>query len=130
MDDIHKEKKLLESQNYYRTVEKGHGRFEIRECIISEEISWLHNKSDWKGLYGVGAIYCTIEKDGITSKQSHYFIYSCIGLERVKATPHISRKMIKQKKNTQQIDRVYKKYPILCSQGKPDQTDRDVLSAR
>ena len=50
--------------------------------------------------------------------------------ELLKATPHISRKMIKQKKNTQQIDRVYKKYPILCSQGKPDQTDRDVLSAR
>ena len=48
----------------------------------------------------------------------------------VKATPHISRKMIKQKKNTRQIDRVYKKYPILCSQGKPNQTDRDVLSAR
>ena len=80
LDDIHQEKKLLDSQNYYRTVDKGHGRFEIRECIISEEISWLHNKPAWKGLYGVGAIYCTIEKDGITSKQSHYFIYSCIGL--------------------------------------------------
>ena len=80
LDDIYREKKLLESQNYYRTVEKGHGRFEIRECVISEEISWLHNKPAWKGLYGVGAIYCTIEKDGITSKQSHYFIYSCIGL--------------------------------------------------
>lgn len=45
LDDIHKEKKLLESENYYRTVEKGHGRIEIRECVISEEISWLHNKS-------------------------------------------------------------------------------------
>ena len=80
LDDIYREKKLLESQNYYRTVEKGHGRFEIRECVISEEISWLHNKSTWKGLYGIGAIYCTIEKDGITTRQSHYFIYSCIDL--------------------------------------------------
>ena len=91
LDDIHQEKKLLESQNYYRTVEKGHGRFEIRECIISEEISWLHNKSAWKGLCGVGAIYCTIEKDGITSKQSHYFIYSCIGLN--------AEQMMKYKRN-------------------------------
>ena len=91
LDDIHKEKKLLESQNYYRTVEKGHGRLEIRECIISEEISWLHNKSAWKGLYGVGAIYCTIEKDSITSKQSHYFIYSGIGLN--------AEKMMKYKRN-------------------------------
>ena len=96
LDDIHQEKKLLESQNYYRTVEKGHGRFEIRECIISEEISWLHNKSAWKGLCGVGAIYCTIEKDGITSKQSHYFIYSCIGLN--------AEQMMKYKRNHWSIE--------------------------
>ena len=80
LDDIYQEKKLLESENYHKSVEKGHGRIEIRECVISEEISWLHNKSAWKGLYGIGAIYCTIEKNGIISKQSHYFIYSCKGL--------------------------------------------------
>ena len=72
--------KLLESENYYKTVEKGHGRIETRECIISEEISWLHNKSAWKDLHGIGVIYCTIEKNGVVSKQSHYFIYSCVGL--------------------------------------------------
>lgn len=80
LDDIYREKKLLESENYHKSVEKGHGRIEIRECVISEEISWLHNKSAWKGLCGIGAIYCTIEKNGIISKQSHYFIYSCKGL--------------------------------------------------
>lgn len=80
LDDVHHEKKLLESENYYKTIEKGHGRIETRECIISEEISWLHNKSAWKDLHGVGVIYCTIEKKGVISKQSHYFIYSCIGL--------------------------------------------------
>ena len=80
LDDVYHEKKLLESENYYKTIEKGHGRIETRECIISEEISWLHNKSAWKDLHGVGVIYCTIEKNGVISKQSHYFIYSCIGL--------------------------------------------------
>ena len=80
LDDVSREKKLLESENYYKTVEKGHGRIETRECIISEEISWLHNKSAWKDLHGIGVIYCTIEKNGVISKQSHYFIYSCIGL--------------------------------------------------
>ena len=79
-DDVHCEKKLLESENYCKTIEKGHGRIETRECIISEEISWLHNKSAWKDLHGVGVIYCTIEKNGVISKQSHYFIYSCMGL--------------------------------------------------
>ncbi len=80
LDDVSREKKLLGSENYYKTVEKGHGRIETRECIISEEISWLHNKSAWKDLHGIGVIYCTIEKNGVISKRSHYFIYSCIGL--------------------------------------------------
>lgn len=88
LDDIYQEKKLLESENYHKSVEKGHGRIEIRECVISEEISWLHNKSAWKGLYGIGAIYCTIEKNGIISKQSHYFIYSCKGLNAGQIMKH------------------------------------------
>lgn len=79
LDDIRQEKHLLDSANYHKTVDKGHGRFEIRECIISEEISWLPSKLDWRGINGIGAIYCTVEKDGITSEQSHYFIYSCVG---------------------------------------------------
>lgn len=79
LDDIYREKNLLTSQNYCHTIEKAHGRVEIRECIISEDISWLNNKSSWKNLHGVGAIYCTIEKDGITTKDCHYFIYSCSG---------------------------------------------------
>lgn len=80
LDDIRQEKSLLDPANYHKTVDKGHGRFEVRECIISEEISWLPSKADWTGINGVCAIYCSVEKDGVTSKQSHYFIYSCIGL--------------------------------------------------
>ena len=80
LDDIKQEKKLLESENYCKTVDKGHGRIEVRECIISEEIGWLQNRTDWSNLHGIGAIYCTVKKDGVTSKQSHYFIYSCKGL--------------------------------------------------
>jgi len=71
----------LESENYHKTVNKGHGRLEIRECIVSEGIGWLHNKNDWKGINGVAAIYCGIEENGRKSKQSHYFIYSCHGLK-------------------------------------------------
>lgn len=88
LDDIYQEKHLLESENYYKIVEKGHGRIEIRECVISEEISWLHGKSEWKGLCGIGAIYCTIHKDNTISKQSHYFIYSCKGLNAQQIMKH------------------------------------------
>lgn len=88
IDDIRKDKNILESENYHKTIDKGHGRFEIRECIISEEISWLHNKNDWKNINGVGAVYCEIEEKGHKSKQSHYFIYSCKGLTAEQIMKH------------------------------------------
>lgn len=88
LDDIKKDKDVIESTNYHKNVEKGHGRIEVRSCVISEEIGWLHNKEDWCGLNGIGAIYCTIEENGITSKQSHYFIYSCKGMTAQQIMQH------------------------------------------
>ena len=88
LDDIRKDKEILNSSNYHKAVEKGHGRIEKRTCVISEEIGWLNNKEDWIGINGIGAIYCEIEENGQKSKQSHYFIYSCKGLTAAKLMAH------------------------------------------
>ena len=88
LDDIRKDKEILNSSNYHKAVEKGHGRIEERTCVISEEIGWLNNKEDWIGIKGIGAIYCEIEENGQKSKQSHYFIYSCKGLTASKLMAH------------------------------------------
>lgn len=88
LDDIVKDKEVIKSSDYYKTTEKGHGRIEIRKCVISEEIGWLHNKSEWEGLHGIGAIYCEIEENGKKSKQSHYFIYSCKGMTAKQIMKH------------------------------------------
>ena len=88
LDDIRKEKSILESDNYFKTVEKGHGRIETRECIISEDISWLKNRTEWNSLHGIGAIYCDIDENDSKSKQSHYFIYSCKGLNAEQIMKH------------------------------------------
>ena len=88
LDDIRKDKEILNSNNYHKAVEKGHGRIEERTCVISEEIGWLNNKEDWIGINGIGAIYCEIEENGQKSKQSHYFIYSCKGLTAAKLMAH------------------------------------------
>ena len=88
IDEMKKEKEILETPNYSKTVEKGHGRVEIRECIISEEIGWMENKEEWKGINGIGAIYHVIEENGHKSKQSHYFIYSCKGLTAKQVMQH------------------------------------------
>ena len=88
LDDIIKDKAVMESPNYHKTVEKGHGRIEIRKCVTSEEIGWLHGRADWKGLHGIGAVYCEIEEKGKKSKQSHYFIYSCRGMTAEQIMQH------------------------------------------
>lgn len=82
MDDIYAEKGMLDGNLYHKAIEKGHGRIETRECVVSDEIGWLTNKETWTDLHGIGAIYSKItETDTVTgeektSKQSHYFIYS------------------------------------------------------
>lgn len=44
LDDICKDKDVIDSSNYHKTVEKGHGRIESRTCVISEKIGWLNGK--------------------------------------------------------------------------------------
>ncbi len=88
LDDICKDKDVINSSDYYKTVEKGYGRIESRICVISEEIGWLNGKEEWDGISGMGAIYCEIEENGAKSGQSHYFIFSCKGLTAKRMMEH------------------------------------------
>ena len=63
--------------DYYETLEKGHGRIERRRCWVSEEIEWLEQKADWKGLRSV--VMVEAEREVIGSEKSverRYFISS------------------------------------------------------
>ena len=88
LDDICKDKDVIDSRDYHKTVAKGHGRIESRTCVISEEIGWLNGKEEWSGISGIGAIYCEVEENGSKSKQSHYFIFSCKGLNAKELMEH------------------------------------------
>lgn len=86
--NISSDKDVINSSNYHKTVEKGHGRVETRTCVISEEIGWLNGKENWTGMRGIGAIYCKVEEKGEKSMQSHYFIYSCKGITAKELMEH------------------------------------------
>lgn len=88
LDDICKDKDVINSSNYYKTVEKGHGRIETRTCVISKEIGWLNSKEEWVGISGIGAIYCDVECNEQKSKQNHYFIFSCKDLDAKELMEH------------------------------------------
>jgi len=45
------EKKLSEGiDDSYEEADKGHGRIEMRRCIVSSQIDWLTQKEQWAGL--------------------------------------------------------------------------------
>lgn len=71
-------KKELKTQGlYHKTIEKGHGRIEARECYICPNVSWLESGDAWAGLSGIGVVVSKREemgKEPTTFK--HYFIYS------------------------------------------------------
>lgn len=59
-----------------RSVEKDHGRFEIRECFQTDDLSWLEDRQRWKGLTSVIMIRSTREAKGKTSVENRYYISS------------------------------------------------------
>jgi len=64
--------------SYSESVEKDHGRIEVRRCWSVEDVDWMSNKAAWKGLRSI----CAVEAERVeltTQKQSietRYFISS------------------------------------------------------
>ncbi|MFZ2169802.1 MAG: ISAs1 family transposase, partial [Methylococcaceae bacterium] len=66
----------------HETVDKGHGRLEIRRCCLSAQIDWLEQKPEWKGLAAVGRVESTRIIGDKTSVETRYYLCSFTGLER------------------------------------------------
>ena len=68
--------------NYAKTVEKSHGRYEKRECWVSEDIAWLYRKENWRDLSGIAMICSTVQKtDSELPEQAvHYLLFSRSGM--------------------------------------------------
>lgn len=64
--------------DYAKTVEKSHGRIEVRECYATTDIDWLPQKSEWCGIAGIGMIISNIQVIGEEQNERavHYVIYS------------------------------------------------------
>lgn len=69
-------RKIKEQGNYVRTIEKARSQIEIREYYQTEDIKWLSQKKNWKGLKSIGMEEKTICKDGEEIKEYRYYISS------------------------------------------------------
>lgn len=58
----------------YEEADKGHGRIEMRKCVVSNQIDWLTQKEQWAGLQTLAMIEETQEVNGKTSTENRFFI--------------------------------------------------------
>ena len=64
------------------TVEKDHGRIEIRRYALSSQIDWLEAKPDWARLQAVGRVESTRILGEKTSTECRYFLCSLVERDR------------------------------------------------
>ena len=76
LDDIASRANLPELADYGETIDKGHGRIEIRRCWVSTDIDWLDQRNDWKDLSMIGAVESERHEGGEISVERRYFITS------------------------------------------------------
>ena len=70
-------KKIREAGGYKQTLEKAHGRKEVREYYQTEDVKWITQRCEWTGLKSIGMEKKTLEwKDGSVSVEYRYFISS------------------------------------------------------
>ncbi len=73
------EPEILKECEYTKTIEKARGGIEKREYWQTDNIKWLPQKKEWKGLKSIIITKNTIIKDNKTTIEERYFI-SSLGL--------------------------------------------------
>jgi predicted transposase YbfD/YdcC len=58
------------------SVDKGHGRTEIRRCWVSTNVGWLDERHNWPGLASIAAVECERHLRDKVSIETRYFISS------------------------------------------------------
>jgi predicted transposase YbfD/YdcC len=67
--------------DYKKTVNKGHGRIEVRECWSTsnpEYLNLIRNAQNWAGMKSIAIVVCTRIIDGRESKDTRYYIASLV----------------------------------------------------
>jgi predicted transposase YbfD/YdcC len=68
---------------FLETVDKGHGRLEVRRYWQSEKIGWYADRDQWEGLRSVGVVESVREINGQRSEERRYYLSSLpAGIER------------------------------------------------
>ena len=61
----------------HQTVEKGHGRIEVRRCWATDDaavLAWLDPEQAWAGLRSVAAVEAERRRDGKVTTETRYYL--------------------------------------------------------
>ena len=61
---------------YHETMDKGHGRVDIRRYWISTNLNSIHNPNKWKKLRAIGMVESERHQDNNISREKRYYILS------------------------------------------------------
>jgi predicted transposase YbfD/YdcC len=64
------------AHTFQRTMDKDHGRIEVRSCWCTEQIDWLDAKSEWTGLRTIVVMECERTVNGKTSVERRFYLSS------------------------------------------------------
>jgi len=62
--------------DFWETVEKGHGRLEIRRVWTTSDVAWLQARHDWPALGSLTAVERQRHVNGECERKRHYFVSS------------------------------------------------------
>jgi predicted transposase YbfD/YdcC len=60
----------------FETIDKAHGRIEVRRCWQSTELKWLPSTKEWEGARSVLRVECERQSNTGSSREVRYFISS------------------------------------------------------
>jgi len=68
--------KAVAALAHVQTVEKDHGRLEVRDYYQSDQLAWFADLEKWEGLKSVGVVESTRQVDGVRTTERRYYLAS------------------------------------------------------
>ena len=59
-----------------KTIDKEHGRIDVRTYMVTDQIEFLSQIDQWVGIQSIGCVIAEREENGVTSEHTRYFISS------------------------------------------------------
>lgn len=67
---------LYPDMQHDRTANKGHGRVEVRDYYLTNEIDWLDSRNDWANLRGLGMVRARVTTGDKVTEETRFYITS------------------------------------------------------